>query len=208
MKKYVAEKMIKKSLYKKYYSTLNNTFKKQILDKINNLIKEENRYCDKGNYEHLCNIFSAIAIYETLQKNGRDESQAFETTSLELYKSIESKTKFFQKFSKLRCFWPIMKIVVPIGFRYGSGTGWRFSWFDSSDNEFYFETNECIYQKIFKDRNLVKLGPMFCKCDVYNYGELNYIDFIRKGTLCYGDDRCDFRFVRYRNNDFVRTDSK
>jgi len=208
MKKYIAEKMILNSIYKSYYNTLSFDIQKQIIKKINTLINEENKYCDRGNYQHLCDIFSAIAVYETLQENGHDEIEAFDITSKEMYKSIESKTLFFQKFSKLKCFWPIMKIVVPIGFKYGSGTGWKFSWFDSSDDEFYFETNECIYQKIFKDRNLVKLGPMFCKCDVFNYGELNYIDFIRKGTLCYGDDRCDFRFVRYKNNDFVRSNSK
>ena len=202
--------MIRKSRHIDYFNTLDDSLKKQIIGRINQLIIEENKYCDNGNYDHLCNIFSAIAIYETLQNNGYSEAEAFDITGNEMYRYIQRKKELFQKLSLRKWFWPVMKIIVPIGFRLGSGTGWKFKWFKSNNsNEYYFETHECIYQKIFKDRNLVKLGPMFCKCDIINYGELNNIDFIRKGTLCYGDDKCDFKFVRYKNGELLeRTNSR
>ena len=202
--------MIRRSKHIDYFNTLDDSLKKQIIDRINQLIIEENKYCDSGNYNHLCNIFSAIAIYETLQNNGYSEAEAFDITGNEMYRYIQRKKELFQKLSLRKWFWPVMKIIVPIGFRLGSGTGWKFKWFKSNNkNEYYFETHECIYQKIFKDRNLVKLGPMFCKCDIINYGELNNIDFVRKGTLCYGDDRCDFKFVRYKNGELLeRTNSR
>lgn len=202
--------MIRRSKHIDYFNTLDDSLKKQILDRIDQLVIEENKYCDNGNYDHLCNIFSAIAIYETLQNNGYSEVEAFDITGNEMYRYIQKEKELFQKLSYRKLFWPLMKIIVPIGFRLGSGTGWKFKWFKSNNsNEYYFETHECIYQKIFKDRNLVKLGPMFCKCDIINYGELNNIDFIRKGTLCYGDDKCDFKFVRYKNGElFERTNSR
>ena len=202
--------MIRKSRYIDYFNTLDDSLKKQIIGRINQLIIEENKYCDNGNYDHLCNIFSAIAIYETLQNNGYSEAEAFDITGNEMYRYIQRKKELFQKLSLRKWFWSVMKIIVPIGFRLGSGTGWKFKWFKSNNsNEYYFETHECIYQKIFKDRNLVKLGPMFCKCDIINYGELNNIDFIRKGTLCYGDDKCDFKFVKYKNGELLeRTNSR
>lgn len=202
--------MIRRSKHIDYFNTLDDSLKKQILDRIDQLVIEENKYCDNGNYNHLCNIFSAIAIYETLQNNGYSEVEAFDITGNEMYRYIQKEKELFQKLSYRKLFWPLMKIIVPIGFRLGSGTGWKFKWFKSNNsNEYYFETHECIYQKIFKDRNLVKLGPMFCKCDIINYGELNNIDFIRKGTLCYGDDKCDFKFVRYKNGElFERTNSR
>lgn len=196
--------MIRRSKHIDYFNTLDDSLKKQILDRIDQLVIEENKYCDNGNYDHLCNIFSAIAIYETLQNNGYSEVEAFDITGNEMYRYIQKEKELFQKLSYRKWFWPLMKIIVPIGFRLGSGTGWKFKWFKSNNsNEYYFETHECIYQKIFKDRNLVKLGPMFCKCDIINYGELNNIDFIRKGTLCYGDDKCDFKFVRYKNGELL-----
>lgn len=202
--------MIRRSKHIDCFNTLDDSLKKQILDRIDQLVIEENKYCDNGNYDHLCNIFSAIAIYETLQNNGYSEVEAFDITGNEMYRYIQKEKELFQKLSYRKLFWPLMKIIVPIGFRLGSGTGWKFKWFKSNNsNEYYFETHECIYQKIFKDRNLVKLGPMFCKCDIINYGELNNIDFIRKGTLCYGDDKCDFKFVRYKNGElFERTNSR
>lgn len=209
MKRYIAERMIRKSRHIDYYNTLDDSLKKQILDRIDQLVDEENRYCDRGNYSHLCNMFAAIAVYEVLQKNGHSEEEAFDITGNEMYKYIQRTKESFQKMSARKWFWPVMKIIIPVGFRMGSGTGWKFRWFDDDNkDEYYFETHECIYQKIFKKRGLEKLGPMFCKCDIINYGELNYIDFIRKGTLCYGDDRCDFRFVRYKDNDFTRSKSR
>ena len=209
MNKYIAEKMIKRSRHIDYYNTLDDSIKKQILNRINVLINEENKYCDRGNYNHLCNIFSAIAIYEILQENGYSQEDSFGIVSDEMYKYIQRDTDKFKKLSMNKWFWPIMKIIVPIGFKFGSGIGWKFKWFKSNDkNIYYFETQECIYQKIFKERNLVELGPMFCKCDIFNYGELDYIDFVRKGTLCYGDDKCDFKFIRYKDNNFIRTKSR
>lgn len=209
MNRYIGNKMIKASRFIDYFNSLDNNLKKQIVDRIDELIIEESECCDKGNYKHLCNILSAISIYETLQKNGYSEEKAFETTGSEMYKNIQSSKKRFQYLSQYKLFWPLMKIIVPLGFKLGSGTGWKFTWFKSNNsNEYYFETNQCIYQKIFKKRNLKKLGPMFCHCDIINYGELNNIDFVRKGTLCYEDEVCDFKFVRYPDNNFKRSDSK
>ena len=68
------------------------------------------------------------------------------------------------------------------------------------ENEFYFECNECIYQKILGRRGLLKLGAMCCQADIINYGNLPYTDFIRKKTLCRGGDLCDFRFVRHETD--------
>ena len=68
------------------------------------------------------------------------------------------------------------------------------------ENEFHFECNDCIYQKILGRRGLLKLGAMCCQADIINYGNLPYTDFIRKKTLCRGGDLCDFRFVRHETD--------
>lgn len=202
--------MIKNSRHVNYFATLDKSIQDDVLDKIDKLVQEEREYCDKGNYGHLCNMFSAIAIYEVLQDHGMAEDEAFKTVSEEMYKFLQSYKQKFQKLSKKSWFWSVMKKIIPLGFKKGSGIGWRYTWFDNQPkNEFKFETNECIYAKIFKKRGLEKLGPMFCKCDIINYGELDGIDFQRTKTLCYGDEKCDFRFVKHdANEEFVRFDSK
>lgn len=49
-------------------------------------------------------------------------------------------------------------------------------------------------------RNLMKLGTMCCQADVINYGNLPYTDFKRTKTLCYGDDLCNFEFIRHETD--------
>ena len=33
--------------------------------------KEEKQYCDKGNYSHMAQILTSIAMYEVLQQHGK-----------------------------------------------------------------------------------------------------------------------------------------
>ena len=210
MKRYQAQAMIQKSRHALYFPLLERDVRQDVIARVEQLIREENAFCDRGNYGHLCNIFTAIALYEALQAHGRSEEEAFAAVSGEMYKFLQPGRRRFQRLSAKGWFWPVMKIIIPLGFRLGSGTGWRYTWFKGQPkNEFRFETNACIYQKIFKKRGLEKLGPMFCHCDIINYGELDGIDFQRRGTLCYGDETCDFKFVHYpRGETFDRTASR
>ncbi len=198
-----------KSRMTNYFNTLDDNVKKEVLARMNELIKEEKEYCDKRNYEHMCNILSLLSIYEVLQKNGKTEEEAFKIVGDEMHKFIIPFKEKFQKMSKKGWFWAVIKKIVPVGFKKKSGTGWRYTWHkDTPKNEFRFETNECIYAKIFKERKLEKLGPLFCQCDVINYGELFKIDFQRTKTLCYGDDECNFIFVKHDDESFERTKAR
>ncbi len=209
-KKYVACTMMPKSRMTNYFDTLDEKIQKEVLVRMDELIKEEKAYCDKGNYEHMSNILSLLSIYEVLQKNGKTEEEAFQIVGDEMHKFIIPFKEKFQKLSHKGWFWAVIKKIVPIGFKKKSGTGWRYTWHKDkkNKNEFRFETNECIYAKIFKERHLEKLGPLFCQCDVINYGELYKIDFQRTKTLCYGDDECNFIFIKKDDENFVRTKAK
>lgn len=61
-----------------------------------------------------------------------------------------------------------LKKILPFGFRHGSGAGWRYTWHLDEDpkDRFHFECRECLYWHIFHERNLMKLGAMFCHSDV------------------------------------------
>jgi len=209
MNKYISNKMINKSRMINYFNTLDSDIQKEVLDRIDELVIEEKEYCDKGNYEHMCNILSLLSIYEILQKHGTSEKDAYKIVGEEMHKFIQPYKEKFQKMSNKKWFWTLIKKIVPIGFKKKSGIGWIYTWHnDTPKNEFRFETNECIYAKIFKKRKLEKLGPLFCQCDVINYGELHNIDFQRTKTLCYGDNECNFIFVKHDNDKFKRTIAK
>ena len=199
MKPYTPEALVRVSRYQNYFPTLPENVKHDIYARMNVLISEEKEYCDKGNYKHMAQILTSIALYETLQRHGKSEDEAYKITSEEMWKFFDPSG--MKKLAGKSFFLPLMKKIVPFGFKKGSGTGWRYTWHkDDPKNEFHFECNECIYQKILGRRGLLKLGAMCCQADIINYGSLPYTDFIRTKTLCRGGDLCDFRFVRHETD--------
>ena len=195
MKKYEPEVLVKISRYQNYFPTLVPELQRNVYRRMKDLIEEEKEYCDDGNYKHMAQILTSIALYEALQQYGKSE-EAYRIVSEEMWRFLNPSG--MQKLAKLSFFLPLMKKIVPFGFKKGSGFGWRYTWYkDDPKDEFHFECNECIYAKILGKRNLMKLGAMCCHADVINYGNLPYTDFIRTKTLCQGGDVCDFRFVRH-----------
>jgi hypothetical protein len=199
MKLYKPEALAAVSRYQNYYPTLSKDVQTDVNARIAELIEEEKEYCDKGNYSHMAQILTSIALYEVLQKHGKTEDEAYKLVSEEMWKFLDPSS--MQKMAKKSFFLPLMKKIVPFGFKKGSGFGWRYTWHkEDQKNVFHFECNEFIYAKILGRRGLMKLGAMCCHADIINYGSLPYTDFIRTKTLCQGGDVCDFRFVRHETD--------
>ena len=187
------------SRYRNYFPTLPEGIRRDIYARMRELIAEEQRYCDAGNYKHMAQILTSIALYETLRRHGKSEEEAYAVVSGEMWKFLDPSG--MQKMARKSFFLPLMKKLVPFGFKKGSGVGWRYTWHkDDPKDEFHFECNECIYAQILGRRGLMKLGAMCCRADIINYGSLPYTDFIRTETLCQGGTRCDFRFVRHKTD--------
>ena len=209
MKQYEPKHMVASSRYQNYFPTLSEAVKRDVYDRMSELLVEEKEYCDKGNYAHMSQILTSIALYEVLQRHGKSEMEAYRIVSEEMWKFLDPSG--MQKLARKSFFLPLMRKIVPFGFKKGSGYGWRYTWHeDDPKDEFCFECNECIYAKILGKRNLMKLGAMCCHADIINYGNLPYTDFIRTKTLCQGGDVCNFRFVRHKTDagdGWERTDS-
>ncbi len=198
-REYKPEEMVAISRYQNFFPTLDAGIQQDIYKRMNELLEEEREYCDNGNYDHMAQILTSIAMYEVLQKHGKSEEEAYRTVSEEMWKFLDPSK--MQKMAKLKFFLPLMKKVVPAGFSKKSGYGWRYTWHkDDPKDQFHFECNECIYAKILGKRNLLKLGAMCCHADIINYGELPYTDFKRTKTLCQGGDVCDFLFIRHKTD--------
>lgn len=196
MKPYRPEKLVAVSRYRKFFPTLPEDAQRDVYRRIAALIEEERQYCDQGNYKHMAQIFTAIAIYRTLQARGMSEEEAYQITSQEMWKALTPKA--YQRMARLPVFLPVMKKLLPFGFRHGSGAGWRYEWHpDDPADRFHFECRECVYRHVFEEQGLMKLGAMFCHSDIINFGSLPYTDFKRTRTLCQGGDCCDFEFIRH-----------
>ena len=161
--------MVMNGRYAVLYGKLSPKEQQDVLSKMAELIEEEKEYEDKGNYGHLCNILPTIAIDEALQKNGKSAEEAFELISTHMWAALTPEK--FQKMSRLPFFLPVMKKIIPLGFKYGSGKGWRYTWFDDDPKDrYHFEYNECLYQHEFGKRNLLgRFGRMFCHSGLLKY---------------------------------------
>ena len=202
MKVYTPECLVNASRYRKLFSTLPEDVRRDVYSRMRELLVEEQRWCDRGNWLHIAQILTTVALYETLQKHGKSEPETFRIVSEAMWAELEPRKRFFQKMARLPFCLSLMKKVLPMGFRKGSGAGWKYVWHLDSDpkDRFHFECRECLYLHIFGERNLMKLGAMFCHSDVIAFGELPYTDFRRTKTLCQGGDCCDFDFVRHKTD--------
>ena len=148
-KKYLGRAMAKKSRFIRYLENMNENERLIVESKIDKYIGENEEYCDKGNYQHLCNIFASMALYGTLLQLGHSEKEAEDIVFNTMYEFMQTQKKKFQKLAKYGWFWPLIKKIVPLGFKKGSGFGWSYTWHKDSPNEFRFECNKCIYRPIF-----------------------------------------------------------
>lgn len=87
--KYTAEKLVAVSRYRNYFPTLAKEIQKDTCTRIRELLEEEKECCDRGNFRHMAQILTSIALYETLQKHGKDEEEAYRTVSGEMWNFLD-----------------------------------------------------------------------------------------------------------------------
>ena len=62
MKKHDPEAMVAISRYRNYFPTLPKDIRQEVYARMRELLEEEKQYCDKGNYEHMAQILTSIAL--------------------------------------------------------------------------------------------------------------------------------------------------
>jgi len=195
---YNGKKMIEASRFVNLYKGLKDNDKQTLTAKTDSLVSENGEYLDDGNHGHLCNIFSAMAVYELLTaQKGRE--QALKELSEEMWAFVENGTaKTYRKLFKLPGMLRLLGKLLPKMFAKGSGYGREYVWHNDTATDKYlqFECTSCIYAKIFAKYNVRELGPVFCYCDDINYGKIPGITFKREHTLCKDGQACDFLFEK------------
>ncbi|MBQ6068235.1 MAG: L-2-amino-thiazoline-4-carboxylic acid hydrolase [Bacteroidales bacterium] len=205
MKRYTPLRMIRSGRYKSCFYGLKPEVRADVLRRMETLVAENHEWCDRGNYGHLCNILSTLAIDQALAARGQSADERLAFLSENMWAALNPKP--MNRLARLPFFMPLMKAVVPLGFSKKSGKGWRYVWHKDTDgpDEFRFECTECLYQYIFSHYGVLdRFGPMFCHSDIVNYGSLPHTDFIRTQTLCQGGELCDFCFIRHRRSEVLQ----
>ena len=77
MKKYEPKALVAVSRYQNYFPSLPAQLQRDVYARMGELLIEEKAYCDKGNYAHMAQIITSIALYEVLQNHGKSEQDAY-----------------------------------------------------------------------------------------------------------------------------------
>ena len=107
MKMYEPKQMVASSRYQNYFPTLPAELQQDVYSRMNKLLMEEKEYCDKGNYAHMSQILTSIALHEVLQKHGYSEAEAYRIVSKEMWKFLDPSG--IQKLARKSFFLPLMK---------------------------------------------------------------------------------------------------
>ena len=81
MRVYTPEKLVAVSRYRKLFPTLSGDTQRDVYARMRILLREEKRWRDPGNYKHIAQILTTIALYEALQRHGKSETEAFDIIS-------------------------------------------------------------------------------------------------------------------------------
>lgn len=197
-KNFTAGSMMRDSRFSGYFKTLESGKHKDIEVRVERLIEEEREFCVPISRPHLCNLFSALAIYQSDLAEGvaAEESQDKIVSIMKSY--LAGRKRLFQRLFKIPGIFPVMRRIIPKMMMKGNGHGWDTVEIDCGRSVCAFDTRQCIFATIFKNQGVPELGPCFCQIDDYLYSELPGIEFRRTGTCCRGDTCCDFRFIRKR----------
>lgn len=184
------------SRFSDYFKTCDAKKLRDIETRVEQFISDEREFCVAISRPHLCNLFSALALYRSDLAEGIDaeRSQQKIVSIMETY--LIPRKRMFQRMAKLPGMFALLRKLIPRMMMKGNGYGWDSVELNLGKNVCAFDTRQCIFATIFKRQGVPELGPCFCRIDDYLYSELPGIEFRRTGTVCRGDACCDFRFVK------------
>ena len=195
-KPFTAKSMMKDSRFSDYFKTCDEKKLQDIENRVEQLIRDEQEFCVPISRPHLCNLFSALALYQSDLAEGIDAERSQEKIVSVMETYLITRKRMFQRMAKMPGMFPLLRKLIPKMMMKGNGHGWDSVELDLGKNICAFDTRQCIFATIFKKQGVPELGPCFCRIDDYLYSELPGIEFRRNGTVCRGDACCDFRFVK------------
>ena len=195
-KPFTAKCMMKDSRFSDYFKTCDEKKLQDIETRVEQLIRDEQEFCVPISRPHLCNLFSALALYQSDLAEGIDAEHSREKIVSIMETCLIPRKRMFQRMAKMPGMFRLLRKLIPKMMMKGNGHGWDSVELDLGKNVCAFDTRQCIFATIFKKQGAPELGPCFCRIDDYLYSELPGIEFRRTGTVCRGDACCDFRFIK------------
>ena len=177
--KYDPEKMIAKSRFRDFYAAWEPNDKLHLISRMSQLLKENSEYADAKNFEHMCNLITALAMEQVIEENGKPRREAQETVANAMYDFLKPM---------------VPKIIMPI--KFGKGHGWEVEFPKCPGDTYSMITRRCIYYDIFSRYGMPEFTAVFCQVDDMMYSELPRAEFIYTQQIGRGGDMCDYSFKK------------
>lgn len=138
-------------------------------------------------------IFQAAAIYLAIKEY--DKEKAFDIMQKVMKEKGEQSGKGFARFVSIpfgkRIFLKIWDIISHKMF--SESAGFSNVFYPKQRGEFRMDITRCPYDTYLTELGCPELTRLFCENDVYAYGNLPGMEFIRTQTIGAGGSLCDFR---------------
>jgi len=189
--KFTVNMVLRHTWLKKMYEAQSEENRKCISKRIEELLGETREYQSAVNLENLSCVLSGIAMCEVLGKE-----RFLPSAEAYLVPVCEEKRKQMNRMASLPGSFGFLSRLVPSVMCMGNGSGWHTEKTARTESQFGFDTTRCIYNTLCRKYGVVEVGCLFCRTDEIVYGAMPGIRMVRTGTLCRGDEKCDFRFFR------------
>ena len=139
------------------------------------------------------NIFPSAAIYLSMKE--KDPKKAFEVMRVSMKANSEkagaslAKSARFPGFTRffLAMWGPVAKKS------FGETAGFKNVFYPKKKGEFAMDITQCPYHTYLTELGCPEINRLFCDNDIYCYGNIPGLEFIRTKTIGNGDELCDFR---------------
>ena len=200
--RYIPEDMIRRSDFYGWYRSFDLETKEKIRQMVGGFIKE-NPSCrlspltGPGYFMMhwlMGDLYTSLAVYLVRRQEGESPEALLERIDADLTKAGKKMNRIMRRLMKLPGAFSLARLVMPRAMTLANGHGFQVTPVNYGRDGFGFDVTECPYCRLYAQYGAPELGPVLCRFDDTLGGGMDNLDFIRKGTLCRGDEKCDFLY--------------
>ncbi|WP_051563480.1 L-2-amino-thiazoline-4-carboxylic acid hydrolase [Butyrivibrio sp. LB2008] len=184
---------IKSEVYKEFAQSDADEIWKNATDKLEKIMTEHSNL-PKGVAAHTDRvIFPAAALYLSMKE--KDADKAFEVIRVAMKNKSEQSGASLARAAKFPGFTRFfLAMWGPVARKsFGEASGFKNVFYPKKKGEFCMDITQCPYHTYLTELGCPEINKLFCDNDIYNYGNIPGLEFIRTKTIGNGDELCDFR---------------
>lgn len=200
--RYIPEDLIRHSDFYEWYRSFDQETKEDIRQMVDYLIKENPSYrlsplTGPGYFMMhwlMGDLYTSLAIYFVRKEEGESPQALLERIDADLTAAGKKMNRLMRRLMKLPGAFSLARLVAPRAMTLANGHGFQVTPVDYGKDGFGFDVTECPYARLYAKYGAPEIGPVLCRFDDTLGGGMDNLDFIRNGTLCRGDEKCDFLY--------------